>query len=104
VFNIGPEELILVLVIALIIFGPKRLPEIGRTIGKALGEFRRASSGIRDEIERGLNLDQDDPPVASSSGGEPIEEPSGPEVNGDQPHREEGDGAQAGTSTAEGSA
>jgi TatA/E family protein of Tat protein translocase len=87
-FNIGPEELILVLVIALIIFGPKRLPEIGRTIGKALGEFRRASSGIRDEIQRGLNL-EDDPPVVSTPGGEPVSEPSGSAVNGDSPQRQE---------------
>jgi sec-independent protein translocase protein TatA len=58
VFNIGPEELLLILVIALIVFGPKRLPEIGRTIGKSLREFRRASEGIRDEVRRHLDLDE----------------------------------------------
>jgi sec-independent protein translocase protein TatA len=60
VFNIGPEELLLVLVIALIVFGPKRLPEIGRTVGKALREFRRASEGIREEINRHLDLEEHD--------------------------------------------
>jgi sec-independent protein translocase protein TatA len=60
VFNVGPEELLLILVLALIVFGPKRLPEIGRTIGKSLREFRRASEGVREEINRHLNLHEDD--------------------------------------------
>jgi TatA/E family protein of Tat protein translocase len=59
VFGIGPEEIILILVIALIVFGPKRLPEIGRAIGKSLREFRRASDDLRDELKLGLE-DQDD--------------------------------------------
>jgi sec-independent protein translocase protein TatA len=54
-FNIGPPELIIILVLALIIFGPKRLPEIGKTVGKSLREFRQASSDIRREIREGLN-------------------------------------------------
>jgi sec-independent protein translocase protein TatA len=61
--NIGTPELILILVIALVVFGPKRLPEIGRTIGKSLREFRRASQDLRDEFQ--FSLDDDDPPVAS---------------------------------------
>jgi sec-independent protein translocase protein TatA len=60
VFNVGPEELLLILLIALIVFGPKRLPEIGRTIGKALREFRRASEGVREEVRRHLDLEEDD--------------------------------------------
>jgi TatA/E family protein of Tat protein translocase len=60
VFNIGPEELLLILLIALIVFGPKRLPEIGRTIGKALREFRRASEGVREEVRRHLDMDGED--------------------------------------------
>ncbi len=61
-FNIGPEEIILILVIALIVFGPKRLPEIGRTVGKSLREFRRASEDIRQELS--LHLD-DEPETAT---------------------------------------
>ena len=52
-FNIGPEELILILVVALIVFGPKRLPEIGRTVGKAMREFRKATQDIREEFTVG---------------------------------------------------
>lgn len=48
---LGVPELIFILVIALLIFGPRRLPEFGRTIGKALGEFRRASSDLKRSID-----------------------------------------------------
>lgn len=44
-FNLGMSELILVLLIALMVFGPKKLPEVGRALGKGLGEFRQAMSG-----------------------------------------------------------
>ena len=57
-FNIGPTELIIILVLALIVFGPTRLPEIGRSIGRSLREFRRASDEIRGEIERDLDVDE----------------------------------------------
>ena len=48
--NIGPGELIIILVIVLIIFGPGRLPDIGNAIGRGLREFRKASSDIEDSI------------------------------------------------------
>ncbi len=60
-FNIGPTELIIILVLALIVFGPQRLPEIGRSIGRSLREFRRASDEIRGEIERDLDDEQPAP-------------------------------------------
>ncbi len=50
-FGIGTPELLLILVIALIVLGPKRLPEVGKQLGKALGELRRASQDLRDSIE-----------------------------------------------------
>ena len=49
--NLGFGEIILILLLALIIFGPKRLPEMGRTIGRSLKEFRRATSDLRQELE-----------------------------------------------------
>jgi TatA/E family protein of Tat protein translocase len=48
---IGVTELIIIFVLALLIFGPRKLPELGRQIGKAMSEFRRASSEIRVAIE-----------------------------------------------------
>jgi TatA/E family protein of Tat protein translocase len=51
---IGIQEMILILIIALIVFGPKRLPELGKSIGKTLAEFKRASNEIRQNIEKEL--------------------------------------------------
>lgn len=49
-FGIGPQELVVILVIGLLVLGPKRLPEIARSLGKGLAEFRRASSDLRQSI------------------------------------------------------
>jgi sec-independent protein translocase protein TatA len=47
--NIGPLEIIIVLIIALVVFGPKRLPELGRSMGKGIREFRGTVSGESDD-------------------------------------------------------
>lgn len=49
---LGIQEIILIVVIALIVFGPKKLPELGRSVGKTLAEFRRASNEIKQSIEK----------------------------------------------------
>jgi sec-independent protein translocase protein TatB len=49
--NLGFSEMVFIFFLALIIFGPKKLPEIGRQIGKALNEFKRASNEFRSQIE-----------------------------------------------------
>lgn len=49
-FGIGVPELIIILVLALIIFGPGKLPEVGKAIGKGLNEFKKASRDITDEV------------------------------------------------------
>jgi sec-independent protein translocase protein TatA len=49
--NIGPMELIIVLVIALLVIGPKRLPEVGKSLGKGMREFKDSLSGDRREDE-----------------------------------------------------
>jgi len=55
--NIGFPGLILILVIALIIFGPNKLPEIGRAVGKSMREFKKATEGITDDIKKEINED-----------------------------------------------
>ena len=50
--NIGPMEIMIVLVIALVVFGPKRLPELGKSVGKGIREFRGSVSGEHDDSER----------------------------------------------------
>jgi len=49
--NVGPLEIAVVLVIALVVFGPKRLPEIGKSMGKGMREFKQSVSGITGEDE-----------------------------------------------------
>lgn len=49
--NIGPLEIIVVLIIALVVFGPKRLPELGRSLGKGIREFRGSIGGDHDDDE-----------------------------------------------------
>lgn len=53
--NIGPQELLVVLLIALLIVGPQRLPELGRTVGKGLRELRRAQDEVRRSLNEGLD-------------------------------------------------
>jgi len=64
--NIGPQELILVLIIALVVVGPKRLPELGRTIGRGMREFRKMQDDVRDTLKVDLDADPEPPkkPVA----------------------------------------
>jgi sec-independent protein translocase protein TatA len=50
--NIGPLEIIIVLIIALVVFGPKRLPELGRSLGKGIREFRGSISGHDDDEDK----------------------------------------------------
>jgi TatA/E family protein of Tat protein translocase len=50
-FGIGMPELIIILIIALIIFGPKKLPEMGKALGRAIKEFKKTSQELKEEIE-----------------------------------------------------
>jgi TatA/E family protein of Tat protein translocase len=50
-FGIGTQELVIICVVALLVFGPKRLPELARMLGKGMTEFRRASNDLRSSLE-----------------------------------------------------
>lgn len=55
--NIGPPELLVVLAIALIVVGPKKLPELARTIGRGLSEFRKVQDEVKDMVKLDLSMD-----------------------------------------------
>jgi sec-independent protein translocase protein TatA len=56
--SIGMPELIIILVIALIIFGPRKLPELGKSLGRSLNEFKRASTDLQNTLEQEIKLEE----------------------------------------------
>ncbi len=56
--SIGGTEILVIMVIALLIFGPRKLPELGKSIGKGLSEFKRASNDLRRSLEEELSLEE----------------------------------------------
>jgi sec-independent protein translocase protein TatA len=75
--NIGPLELAIVLIIALVIFGPKRLPDLGRSLGKGMREFKDSISGDNDDDDDQAKLE------TQASRPQPAEEPVEAEVVAD---------------------
>jgi TatA/E family protein of Tat protein translocase len=81
--NIGMPELIMILVLALLLFGPQKLPEIGKQVGKALGEFKRTSNELKrtieDEMDRATKETPpvEPPPTPPPSGTAPSGSPAG---------------------------
>ena len=55
---VGVPEMIIILVIALIVFGPRKLPELGRSLGKSLGEFKRASNDLRNTLDEEIRIEE----------------------------------------------
>jgi TatA/E family protein of Tat protein translocase len=61
-FDIGLQEMLVIGVLALLVFGPSKLPELGRMVGRAMREFRRASDEFRSTVETNLHINDPDPP------------------------------------------
>jgi len=56
--SIGMPELIIILVIALIIFGPRKLPELGKSLGKSIHEFKKASTELQNTLEQEIKIEE----------------------------------------------
>ena len=63
--NLGMQEIIIIFIVALIIFGPKKLPELGKTIGKGMAEFKKASSELMQTWEEEVRVDKGKESIAS---------------------------------------
>lgn len=67
-FNVGPWELILILVVALIVVGPGKLPEVAKSLGKATREFKKATTGMKKEFDDAIkSMDEPEAPPKAVS-------------------------------------
>jgi TatA/E family protein of Tat protein translocase len=123
-FGIGPMELVLILVVALLVFGPKRMPELARNLGRGLAEFRRASNDLRqtlalDDLQRDIKRDLanaqkidrptdrpaqagDDLPVGGAASATPTPHPGELPLGNDHEHHDSMDENDAPTSSSTG--
>ncbi len=90
-FNIGPAELLVVLVIALLVLGPNKLPDAARQVGRAIGEMRRLSSGFQAEMRDALKEPVEGKPTGSSA--KPPALATGGSLSAPRPPARDGPGA-----------
>ena len=69
--SIGMPELIIILVIALIIFGPRKLPELGRSLGRSINEFKKASNELRSTLEEEIRVEEQKEHVTAAASATP---------------------------------
>jgi len=74
--SIGMPELIIIFVIALIIFGPRKLPELGRSLGKSIAEFKKASNELKSTLEEEIRLEEQRSSIEASKAAAPVAAPA----------------------------
>ncbi|HPR04523.1 MAG TPA: twin-arginine translocase TatA/TatE family subunit [Deltaproteobacteria bacterium] len=80
-FGIGGQELFVILIIALLVIGPKNLPEIARTLGKAFGQFQRAADDLKREIDISSSMSSSSDKDKEKPTEKPAEQPPPSEKN-----------------------
>jgi sec-independent protein translocase protein TatA len=65
--SIGMPELIVIFVIALVVFGPRKLPELGRSLGRGIAEFKKATNELQNTLEQDINADEERTKAASAA-------------------------------------
>jgi sec-independent protein translocase protein TatA len=78
--SIGMPELIIIFIIALIVFGPRKLPELGRSLGRGIAEFKKASNDFQRTLEEEIRLEEHRP-TAAPKPAVPSEVPASPTVS-----------------------
>jgi sec-independent protein translocase protein TatA len=76
--SIGFPELLVIFVIALIVFGPRRLPEIGKALGQGINEFKRASKDLQNRLEQEIEEDRQASTTATPGAAAPANPPQAP--------------------------
>jgi len=90
--SLGLPELVVIFVIALIVFGPRKLPELGRSLGKSINEFKKASNELRNTLDEEVRMDERKAAVAASpalvspADPSPIHSPAAPETVAREQH------------------
>ena len=87
-FGIGMPELLLILGLALIVLGPKKLPELAKALGKGLAEFRRATDDLKEEFRQMEREVEDSAAGAAAKDGPPVENPAEPAAAESSPEPE----------------
>ena len=86
-FGIGIPELLIILAIGLLVLGPKRLPELARSLGRGMQEFRRASTDLRDSLSASVD---DSPPSSSEREPPKTSDPAPDSARADEPPKSNG--------------
>ena len=85
-FGIGMPELLVIFIVALLVFGPKKLPDLGRALGRGLAEFKRASEELKAGLSADLHLDEEEKASPQPPSAAPKAAPAEPAPSkGDQP-------------------
>jgi Tat protein translocase TatB subunit len=91
-FGIGPTELIVILIIALLVIGPKKLPDLARTLGAGFAEFRRATSDITEELDNArVMFEEEAKQAAKKTSEEHVKKAGAPAADGDSDDDESDD-------------
>ncbi|MGK7946791.1 MAG: TatA/E family twin arginine-targeting protein translocase [Microcystaceae cyanobacterium] len=88
IFGIGLPEMALILVIALLVFGPKKLPEIGRSLGKAIRGFQEASKEFENEFQKEVGQLEESVQMKAELADKPKSEPNNSQKNSEVPQSE----------------
>lgn len=86
--SIGMPELIIIFVIALIVFGPRKLPELGRSLGRSLAEFKKASNELRSTLEEEIRVEEQKDAQKEAAAKQTVAA-AGPAAHADEPVRQD---------------